>query len=86
MAGGDSVALTSAAPTEEVEPPGANISFLFKLTPGVAHRSFGLNVARMAGLPPGLVRRAGAKATEMEQATAGTFSIARHGIPQNLFT
>ena len=41
-----------------------------KLVPGVAHRSFGLNVARMAGLPRSLVRRAGVKAREMELATA----------------
>ena len=49
---------------------GGEIEFLYKLVPGVAHRSFGLNVARMAGLPRGLVRRAGVKAREMELATA----------------
>ena len=55
---------------EEEAPAGEHIEFMYKLTPGVAHRSFGLNVARMAGLPPGLVRRAGVKARELELATA----------------
>ena len=42
------------------------IDFLYALTPGVAHRSFGLNVARMAGVPPGVIRSAAAKARELE--------------------
>ena len=42
------------------------IDFLYALTPGVAHRSFGLNVARMAGVPPGVLRCAAAKARELE--------------------
>jgi DNA mismatch repair protein MSH3 len=42
------------------------IDFLYALTPGVAHRSFGLNVARMAGVPPGVLRSAAAKARELE--------------------
>ena len=54
----------------DVDAVGGEIEFLYKLVPGVAHRSFGLNVARMAGLPRSLVRRAGVKAREMELATA----------------
>ena len=46
------------------------IEFLYRLTPGVAHRSYGLNVARMAGLPADVVAAAGAKAREMEEAVA----------------
>ena len=42
------------------------IDFLYALTPGVAHRSFGLNVARMAGVPAGVIRSAAAKARELE--------------------
>lgn len=44
-----------------------SITFLFKLTAGVAPRSFGLNVAKMAHLPDGVVERAAVKAAEMEQ-------------------
>ena len=46
------------------------IDFLYALTPGVAHRSFGLNVARMAGVPPGVLRCAAAKARELETGMA----------------
>ena len=46
------------------------IEFLFKLAPGVAHRSYGLNVARMAGLPSDVIARAGERAREMEEAVA----------------
>ena len=50
------------------------ITFLYKLTPGLADRSFGLNVARMASLPESAVRKAAVKADEMETAVA-----AKHG-------
>ena len=46
------------------------IDFLYALTPGVAHRSFGLNVARMAGVPPRVLRCAAAKARELETGMA----------------
>jgi DNA mismatch repair protein MSH3 len=46
------------------------IDFLYALTPGVAHRSFGLNVARMAGVPSRVLRSASEKAGELESATA----------------
>ena len=46
------------------------IDFLYALTPGVAHRSFGLNVARMAGVPSGVLRCAAAKARELETGMA----------------
>ncbi|EPY53259.1 MutS protein 3 [Schizosaccharomyces cryophilus OY26] len=35
-----------------------NISFLYKLVPGIASRSYGLNVARMAGIPISIIHRA----------------------------
>ena len=50
------------------------ITFLYKLTPGLADRSFGLNVARMASLPESAVQKAAVKADEMETAVA-----AKHG-------
>ena len=58
-----------------VELPGSSeemprIQFLYKLTPGVAHRSFGLNVARMACLPSEVIHTASVKASELEIITA----------------
>lgn len=43
------------------------ITFLYKLVPGIADRSFGLNVARMAQLPGPVLSRAAAKAQQMEE-------------------
>ena len=52
------------------QPPALpRITFLFKLVPGVADRSFGLNVARMAHLPDGVVELAAVKAEQMETQT-----------------
>lgn len=44
------------------------ITFLYRLTGGVADRSFGLNVARMARLPTAVLRRAAERAAHMEAA------------------
>lgn len=46
------------------------ITFLYKLVPGVADRSFGLNVARMAHLPPSVVDRAADQAAHLEHITS----------------
>nr|WCZ58771.1 DNA mismatch repair protein MSH3 [Seculamonas ecuadoriensis] len=43
------------------------VTFLYKLTPGVAPSSYGLNVARLAGIPDSIIDRAGVKAHELEQ-------------------
>lgn len=60
---------------QDVEPQGderqPKITFLFKLVPGIADRSFGLNVARMAHLPAKVVQRAAVKAAEMEEEVTG---------------
>ncbi|SPN96665.1 related to DNA mismatch repair protein [Cephalotrichum gorgonifer] len=42
------------------------ITFLYEVTPGVAHRSYGLNVARLARIPRKIVDVAGVKSREME--------------------
>lgn len=42
------------------------ITFLYKLVKGVASSSYGLNVARLAGIKPGLIEYAGEKARELE--------------------
>lgn len=49
--------------------PGAdrdNITFLYELTDGVAHRSYGLNVARLANVPETVIDVAGVKSKELE--------------------
>ena len=42
-----------------VQESGHDIVFLYRLDPGGADRSYGIHVGRLAGLPPGVVRRAG---------------------------
>jgi DNA mismatch repair protein MSH3 len=49
----------------------ASVTFLYKLVRGVAPSSFGLNVARMAGLPPALITLAARKAADAERAGEG---------------
>ncbi|KAF7188159.1 DNA mismatch repair protein MSH3 [Pseudocercospora fuligena] len=44
-----------------------DITFLYEVGEGVAHRSYGLNVARLAGLPRSLLEQAGRKSKEMEE-------------------
>jgi DNA mismatch repair protein MutS len=46
--------------------------FLHEIAPGVADRSYGVQVARLAGLPPAVVRRARALLAELEGAGAAT--------------
>eukprot|EP00741_Cyanophora_paradoxa_P023724 tig00021616_g22915.t1 len=46
------------------------VTFLYKVTRGLAERSYGLNVARLAHLPAPLLATAARKAAEMEAATA----------------
>lgn len=50
------------------EGQGANqqVSFLYKLTAGVSPSSFGLNVARLAGVPNGVLEEAARRAEVME--------------------
>jgi DNA mismatch repair protein MutS len=46
--------------------------FLHEIAPGVADRSYGVQVARLAGLPPAVVRRARALLADLEGAGAVT--------------
>lgn len=66
---GSMVNSNSSTSNLQEEPPTAvpKITFLYKLAPGVADRSFGLNVARMAHLPPKVVDQAAIQALQMEQ-------------------
>ena len=57
-------------PSGNQAPPAIpQITFLYKLVPGVADRSFGLNVARMAHLPATVVDRAAEQAAHLEELT-----------------
>ena len=48
----------------------ADITFLYEACDGVAHRSYGLNVARLAGVPKTVLDVAAAKSKEMEEGKA----------------
>ena len=43
-----------------------NVTFLYEVGEGVAHRSYGLNVARLAGLPKSLIDEAAVRSSKME--------------------
>ncbi|CAN6817417.1 unnamed protein product [Brassica oleracea] len=42
------------------------VTFLYRLTPGACHKSYGVNVARLAGLPDDVLQRAVIKSQEFE--------------------
>ena len=50
---------------------GKDITFLYEVGEGVAHRSYGLNVARLAQLPEGVLRLAEVKSSELEVGVKG---------------
>lgn len=52
--------------TEGSAEEGKDITFLYEVGEGVAHRSYGLNVARLAGLPKTLIEVAGQQSSLME--------------------
>ena len=43
-----------------------DVTFLYEVGEGVAHRSYGLNVAKLAGLPKSLIERAAGESAKME--------------------
>lgn len=43
-----------------------NVTFLYKLTPGICEKSFGMNVAMMADIPSSIIERAANIAKEVE--------------------
>ncbi len=49
---------------------GLEVAFLHKVEPGTAQKSYGVHVAKMAGLPPKVVQRANALLNRLGQATA----------------
>lgn len=56
----------SASDNEEQPRSRTKITFLYKLTEGVASSSYGLNVARLAGIPSAVIDTAQVKAIELE--------------------
>ncbi|KAJ3284327.1 Mismatch repair protein msh3 [Borealophlyctis nickersoniae] len=69
---------------EEGEEDDKTVVFLYKLTPGLAHRSYGLNVARLANLPGTLLETARLKSAEMEEKTESRKLAARNARAYNL--
>ncbi|KAK4561062.1 Mismatch repair protein msh3 [Recurvomyces mirabilis] len=52
---------------QEDEQGGMDVTFLYEVGEGVAHRSYGLNVAKLAGLPKGVLERASEKSGQLEE-------------------
>ena len=50
-----------------VKEKGHSITFLRKIVPGAADKSYGIQVARLAGLPDEVVERAGDILTNLEE-------------------
>ena len=55
------------------------VVFLRKLEPGGSEHSFGIHVAKLAGMPPSIVKRAGEVLRQLEEASAGTGAPAKGG-------
>ena len=53
---------------EESDAVDRDITFLYEVGEGVAHRSYGLNVAKLAGLPRSLLEEASRRSSQMEVA------------------
>jgi DNA mismatch repair protein MutS len=50
-----------------VHEDGGHVEFMHKVVPGAASRSYGINVASMAGLPPEIINRAHALMNQMQR-------------------
>ncbi|XP_069137452.1 DNA mismatch repair protein Msh3-like [Argopecten irradians] len=51
---------------EEVSDTPESVTFLYQLVTGVAGRSYGLNVARLAGIPPKVIKLAAQRSQDLE--------------------
>jgi DNA mismatch repair protein MSH3 len=54
---------------EEGDEGSENVTFLYEVGEGVAHRSYGLNVARLANIPERVIEEARERSRELEQRT-----------------
>jgi DNA mismatch repair protein MutS len=73
---GDRMARIDNATLKVAEHRGG-VVFLHEVVPGVAERSYGLQVARLAGLPAGVVARAGAIMKSLEKSQGGRSARAK---------
>jgi DNA mismatch repair protein MutS len=62
----------AANATVEVKEWKDEIVFLYRVVPGAADRSYGIHVAKLAGLPAPVLHRAGEVLSELERADKGT--------------
>lgn len=78
---------------QEAETGGQDVTFLYEVGDGVAHRSYGLNVAKLAGLPNSLLEEASRRSKQMEDEESRrrlthmsqlVGSIATNGKPEDL--
>jgi DNA mismatch repair protein MSH3 len=74
--------------TESGNKEDEEITFLYELGEGVAHRSYGLNVARLANLPASVLDMAKQKSTELEgeirrKRLAGTVMMVKNVLEQD---
>ena len=61
---------------------GQKVIFLRKLTPGGSNHSFGIHVARMAGMPPAIVERAGEILIQLEGQHIGEPETEQVAVPE----
>ena len=61
------------------------VTFLYKLTPGACPKSYGVNVARLAGLPPSVLRAAAATAAAAARDAAGELRDEERAVLSELF-
>ena len=60
---------------------GSDVVFLHRIVPGGADKSYGVHVARLAGMPPGVVNRAWEVLDDLESRRGATRAAAGRGTP-----
>ena len=68
----------------EVAEDGASISFLYRIVPGGADRSYGVQVARLAGMPSSVITRALEILGELESGSARSQESVDSGVADNI--
>ena len=66
----------------QVRDDGGDVTFLYKVLPGVSSHSYGIHVARLAGLPEEVVTQAEALLTESVLLPAHTAEMGHHLLPR----
>ena len=68
----------------EVAEDGGNVSFLYRIVQGGADRSYGVHVARLAGMPPAVVTRAMEILAELESKASRRIEDVDSGVADNI--